>query len=168
MRAGVLGILVGAVLSFAAVYSQSAPGRSIKDVRFWTLGDSTRVVIETSNEFEYKSDRVPDPDRVFFDFHDTTVRIGPKRHTAIPVNDGRLKQIRVAETSPGMARVVFDLEPNVDFAASTLQNPSRLIVELRRAASAEPAGKVISSAPPAPEPSSAPSQTPPVDATLKG
>jgi N-acetylmuramoyl-L-alanine amidase len=108
-------------------------GNTIKDVRFWTLSDSTRVVIEISSDFEYKADRVPNPDRLFFDFANTSVHIGPKRHTALTVGDARLKQIRVAETVPGTSRVVFDLEPNVDFSSSTLQNPSRLIVELRAA-----------------------------------
>jgi N-acetylmuramoyl-L-alanine amidase len=56
----------------------------------------------------------------------------------IPVGDALLKQIRVAETQPGVTRVVLDLEahePRVEFTASQLSNPERLMVELRLAGS---------------------------------
>jgi N-acetylmuramoyl-L-alanine amidase len=49
------------------------------------------------------------------------------------VGDKLLKRIRVAETSPGVTRVVFDLESVADYAISRRRNPSRLIVELRPA-----------------------------------
>ena len=147
MRRRTLQFGVGAVVFALSVVAGPVPtsGNTIKDVRFWTLSDSTRVVIELSSDFEYKADRVPNPDRLFFDFSNTSVHIGVKRHTAVTVSDPRLKQIRVAETVPGTSRVVFDLEPNVDFFSSTLQNPSRLIVELRAALP----GQLQSSLPPA-------------------
>ena len=117
MRRRTLQFGVGAVVFACSVVAGPVPtsGNTIKDVRFWTLSDSTRVVIELSSDFEYKADRVPNPDRLFFDFSNTSVHIGVKRHTAVTVSDPRLKQIRVAETVPGTSRVVFDLEPNVDF-----------------------------------------------------
>ena len=100
-------------------------------VRFWSLSDTTRVVVETTGDFELHSDRVPNPDRLFFDLRGATLRIGGKGQHTITVGDRLLKQIRVAETAPGTTRVVFDLEANVEFTASQLSNPSRLIIELR-------------------------------------
>jgi len=128
-------VLAGLLASAAPPVPAAEPGRTLIAVRFWTLNDTTRVAIETSAAFEYKADRVSNPDRIFFDLPDTGVRLNPgrKRHAAIPVGDARLKQIRVAETQPGVTRVVFDLEPGVDFTASRLSNPPRLIVELRAA-----------------------------------
>src|SRR5207249_3839189 len=38
---------------------------------------------------------------------------------------------RVAETQPGVTRVVLDLENNAEFMASQLSNPDRLMIELR-------------------------------------
>ena len=49
----------------------------------------------------------------------------------IPVGDALLKQIRVAETHPGVTRVVLDLEGRAEFTASQLANPERLMIELR-------------------------------------
>jgi N-acetylmuramoyl-L-alanine amidase len=106
------------------------------------MSDTTRVVIETTDEFEFRSDHVPNPDRLFFDLLGTKLRMGGRGQQTIPVNDKLLKQIRVAETQRTVTRVVFDLEMGVDFSASQLTNPNRLIIELR------PAGAGIPSGPP--------------------
>jgi N-acetylmuramoyl-L-alanine amidase len=144
-----------------------AASNTLTAVRFWTLGDTTRVVIETSAETHYKQDRVPDPDRLFFDFADTTVKLNTgKRHGAFTVGDPRLKQIRVAETQPGVARVVFDLGQGVEFSASRLNNPPRLIVELKAAPARTPQPQqqqppVVSSVAPPPATSSPVETAPP-------
>ena len=49
----------------------------------------------------------------------------------IAVGDALLKQIRVAETQPGVTRVVLDLEQHAEFTASQLSSPDRLMIELR-------------------------------------
>ena len=49
----------------------------------------------------------------------------------IPVGDALLKQIRVAETQPGVTRVVLDLEQTAEFTASQLSQSDRLMIELR-------------------------------------
>jgi N-acetylmuramoyl-L-alanine amidase len=106
----------------------------VKEVRFWSLGDVTRIAIEVSADFKYRHDRLPDPDRIFFDIEDARPVMADKKIFVIPVGDSLLKQIRVAETQPGVTRVVLDVEernPPVQFTASQLSSPSRLIVELR-------------------------------------
>ena len=49
----------------------------------------------------------------------------------ITVGDALVKQIRVAETQPGVTRVVLDLEQHAEFTASQLSNPDRLMIEVR-------------------------------------
>lgn len=104
------------------------------------MSDTTRVVIETTDEFEFRSDHVPNPDRLFFDLLGTKLRMGGRGQQTIPVNDKLLKQIRVAETQRTVTRVVFDLEVGVDFSASQLTNPNRLIIELRPTGAGVPSG----------------------------
>ena len=53
--------------------------------------------------------------------------------TVIPVSDHLVRQIRVAEPQPNVTRVVLDLETPVDPTISRLDNPTRLIIELRAA-----------------------------------
>src|SRR6187200_2619490 len=104
---------------------------AVTAVRFWTLNDATRVVIEASGEFIFTSDRVSGPERIFFDVKGARLRLGSRGPHIIAVGDRLLKQLRIAETQPGVTRVVFDLESQADFSASQLTNPDRLIVELR-------------------------------------
>lgn len=116
-------------------------------VRFWTLSEVTRIAVETNGEFRFRSDRLNNPERLFFDLLGTKPRMGVKGVQTTPVGDKLLKRIRIAETQPGMTRVVLDLESPVDFTASQLSNPDRLMIELRPAPGARP----VSSSRPAPE-----------------
>src|SRR3954452_24954502 len=104
-------------LAFACP-AQSPGTTAVTGVRFWTLSDTTRVVIETTTDFQFRQDRVPNPDRLFFDITDAYVRLPKKGERTFPVHDSRLKQIRVADTMPGVARIVFDLEDGVAFTSS--------------------------------------------------
>ncbi len=106
----------------------------VTSVRFWSLGDVTRVSIEVSSEFKVYSERLSEPDRLFFDIHGARPAMMEKGMHVIPVGDALLKQIRIAESQPGVTRVVLDLEshdPRVEFTASQLANPERLMVELK-------------------------------------
>ena len=43
-----------------------APNR-VTAVRFWSSAETTRVAVEVSGEFKYKSDNLDTPPRLFFD-----------------------------------------------------------------------------------------------------
>ena len=103
----------------------------VKAVRFWTLGDVTRIAVETDGDFQVRSDRLENPDRLFFDLVGTMPGLGDKRVTVIPVSDHLVKQIRVAETQRNVTRVVLDMENPAVATTSHLDNPNRLIIELR-------------------------------------
>lgn len=51
----------------------------------------------------------------------------------IPVGNDLLRQIRVAETAPGITRVVLDLKAPAHYVSSQLVHPDRLMIELRPA-----------------------------------
>ena len=104
------------------------PANKVTAVRFWSTGDTTRVAVEVSGEFKYKSDHLETPPRLFFDVQGARPGMAQK---TIAVGDHLLKQIRIAETQPGTTRIVLDLEQNAEFSASQLSNPERLMVEIR-------------------------------------
>src|SRR6266849_1067560 len=131
----------------AVCRAQQTPQLEVTAVRFWTLSEVTRIAIETNGEFRFRSDRLNSPDRLFFDLLGTKPRMGVKGVQTKPVGDKLLKRIRIAETQPGMTRVVLDLESTVDFTASQLSNPDRLMVELRPVGGSRPG----TSSRPAPE-----------------
>jgi N-acetylmuramoyl-L-alanine amidase len=105
---------------------------AVTAVRHWSLGETTRIAIEVSGEFEYRHGQLTDPERLYFDIQGARSAVSKQRVHTIAVADGLLRQIRVSETQPGTTRVVLDLELPVDFVAAQLANPDRLVVELRR------------------------------------
>src|SRR5216684_148626 len=143
MRQTLIPTLLLAPLCLAQHSSQQL---EVTAVRFWTFAEVTRIAIETNGEFRFRSDRLNSPDRLFFDLLGTKPRMGVKGVQTKPVGDKLLKRIRIAETQPGMTRVVLDLESTVDFTASQLSNPDRLVIEIRPVGS-----RPISSSRPAPE-----------------
>ncbi len=144
LRAGAavaaLALLTGVVSSAGAssnsAKTKAAAAGKATSVRFWSLGDVTRISIEVPSEFKYHAERLSEPDRLFFDIQGARPAMLEKGMHTIAVGDALLKQIRVAETQPGVTRVVLDLEahdPRVEFTASQLAGPERLMVELRLA-----------------------------------
>ncbi|MGI8989723.1 MAG: N-acetylmuramoyl-L-alanine amidase [Bryobacteraceae bacterium] len=125
-------------IGFFAAASLGAQSRvaplEVTDVRFWSLPEVTRVAVETTGEFRYQSDHIYNPERILFDVIGAKPRIGGKRLATKDVGDALLKRIRIAEPSPGVTRVVLDLQAPVEMTASQLGNPDRLMIELRPAA----------------------------------
>jgi N-acetylmuramoyl-L-alanine amidase len=139
---------------------------SVTAVRHWAVSDVTRVAIEISGEFSFRSDRLHNPERVYFDILHARPLFGTRRAYSQTVEDRLLKRVRVAETTPGVARVVLDLADGVELSSSQLGNPYRLIVELRAgavpAAPAPAPAEVTALSPPAPAAPSVPKEPPAV------
>src|SRR5262245_54298872 len=124
-----------AAFAFAATFllaqDERTPIHSVTAVRIWEQPDATRVVVEVSGSFEFKYDRLHNPERVYFDVKGASPRIEGKRSLTRSVQDRVVQRIRVAETNPGVTRIVLDVAGPVDISPSQLTNPNRLIIELR-------------------------------------
>jgi N-acetylmuramoyl-L-alanine amidase len=126
---GWLALLVTACAGVLPGASDDPP--RVTAVRFWSLGDVTRVAIEADGDFQVASDHLSNPERVFFDLNGTKPALGSKAMTVIPVGDKLIQQIRVAEPRRNVTRVVLDLTGVSDTSVSRLENPNRLIIEVR-------------------------------------
>jgi len=156
-------LLAAAVCFAASVKTQ--PGK-VSAVRFWSLGEMTRVAIDVSTGFKFHAERLTNPDRLFFDIQGAKPEMIAKGLQTIPVGDGILKQIRIAETTPGVTRVVLDLEQRAEFTASQLGSPDRLMIELR--VKDRPAAVVTRKTEPVPAPAAPASVTHPIVITDGG
>src|SRR5579864_289894 len=136
-----------------AVAGQTRQSESpeVTAVRYWSLAETTRIAIEITGEVHYRSDRIENPGRIFFDFVGARPSVNGRRLYSAEVGDKLVKRIRVAETSPGVTRVVLDLESAADFTVSRLDNPNRFIVELRAAAAVPAAERKLEAEERAPE-----------------
>jgi N-acetylmuramoyl-L-alanine amidase len=126
---GAIGVALVTVAGIAQT-THAAP-HNVSAVRHWSSAGTTRIAIEVSGEFEYRSDRLHNPERVYYDILNARPRFDGKRLYTEDLDDPFVKRIRVAETTPGVTRIVFDLAAETDVSASILSSPDRLIVELR-------------------------------------
>jgi N-acetylmuramoyl-L-alanine amidase len=110
----------------------------VTNVRSWSHPDSTRIIVQTTGPFEFRSDRVSDPDRLFVDIPHARPWIAKRRFATLPVGDKLVRRVRVAETAPGTTRIVFDLVSPSDFKITKLDAPDRMVIELRPVQTAPP------------------------------
>ena len=133
--------------------SVPAPSVTVMGVRHANQSGVTRVTIEISGAFTYKTDRLHNPERVYYDFPNSKPTIGGKHFYSEDVTDGFLRRVRVAETQPNVTRVVLDLSGAPGISVSQSSNPDRLTVDLRPNAAISAAAL----------PASLPAAIPPVD-----
>ena len=102
----------------------------VTGIRHWSTPVYTRVAIDLQDEVQYEAVRVPGPDRIFFDLHGT--RLSPELigKSDQVIDDGFLKQIRAAQFSNDVTRVVLDVSDVSEYSAFFLPNPPRLIIDV--------------------------------------
>ena len=105
--------------------------RTISAIRHWTSGETLRVAVEVSGDFEFRGDRLHNPERAYYDVLNSRPNFDSHRFYNEDIDSVLLKRIRVAETTPGVTRIVLDLNGSVQLSATHLRNPNRLVVELR-------------------------------------
>jgi N-acetylmuramoyl-L-alanine amidase len=118
----------------AATAAQTPPRNSsdfanVLDIRHWSSPESSTVVIDLQDQVPYEAHRLSDPDRIYFDLHDS--KLDAKLNRSIEVGDRFLLRVRSAELSPGVTRVVLETKASENFSVSLEQNPYRLVVEIR-------------------------------------
>ncbi len=101
----------------------------VTGVRHWSTPDYTRVAIDVEQEVKFDSERIANPDRIFFDLRDTKLASTLVGKT-FDVDDGFLKKIRVAEFQPGRTRIVLEVDDLASYEAFLLPDPYRLIIDV--------------------------------------
>ena len=126
-------LICALAISITALFAQNdrVSLHAVTAVRNWSLPEATRIAVEVSGDFHFKTDRLHNPERIYFDIIDARPRIDSRRIWSHDINDRLVQRVRVAETTPGTTRIVLDLAGAVEVTTSQLSNPYRLIVELR-------------------------------------
>jgi len=110
-------------------------------VRHWVGPNYLRIVIGVENEVKFVSVRLSNPDRIVLDLQNAHLSpdLGGK---TFPVENGFLRQIRVAQFSPDVARVVLDVEKIESYSIFSLPNPFRLVIDVQGVAQTQMARTV--------------------------
>jgi N-acetylmuramoyl-L-alanine amidase/type II secretory pathway predicted ATPase ExeA len=103
---------------------------SVTAIQAFTTGDDAQVVVALEEAVQYESARLASPDRIYFDLH--KAKLGPSiGQKIVPMDDGLLKWVRVAQNSDDVVRLVLDAEGAKDFSAKLLSDPYRLVIDVR-------------------------------------
>ena len=122
---------VSLILFFLATSSAASEKIDVKGIRYWSSPGYTRVVIDLSSPADFSTNRLSDPDRVYFDLKNS--RLKKEIKTALPVGDGLLKAVRAGQFDAQTVRVVLDLEKIKDFHSFILDDPTRLVIDVNGA-----------------------------------
>ena len=142
-----LAVVAGLVVIAAyGVPARGAGPIEVTAVRHSVLGTTTRITVDLTGDFTYRSDRAHDPERIFFDIFMAKPRIGAHNVYAQALSDRLVSRVRMAETSPGVTRVVLDLVTPVEFSATRAANPPRLVIDLKGPDDSPPAPVTSSAA----------------------
>jgi N-acetylmuramoyl-L-alanine amidase len=115
----------------AALPAPPPPGLArVFNLRFWSGADTTRVVVDVEKPVGFKHDRIAGPDRLWIDLARTELHPNLKDRS-FPVGDGLLEQVRVAQNRDDVVRVVLDFKEVRDYSLFYLQDPTRLVIDVR-------------------------------------
>ena len=131
-RVSFAAIILAALSVFGAAAISGATPRSVREIRFWTAEDHTRVVIDLSGEARYSIRAVSGPKRIIVEI--PGCRISPSVQD-LDVHDGAIDRIRVNRMKT-LAQVVFDLPREASFSHFPLKpsagKPHRIVVDVSR------------------------------------
>ena len=109
--------------------SPSGPLVTVKSITRSALPRGDRITVELSDEAPYRSDRVPNPDRVFFDFPNAKLSPAAADQAKL-VNTPLVKGVRVGSPTAGTTRVVMELAGSPRYSAFLLYSPYRLVIDV--------------------------------------
>jgi N-acetylmuramoyl-L-alanine amidase len=124
----VLKYFASLILLLLPASSIASEKTDVKGIRYWSSPGYTRVVIDLSSPADFSTNRLSDPDRVYFDLKNS--RLKKEIKTSLPVGDGLLKAIRAGQFDARTVRVVLDLEKIKDFHSFILDEPTRLVIDV--------------------------------------
>jgi N-acetylmuramoyl-L-alanine amidase len=101
-------------------------------IRTWNADDYTRVVVDLNGAVKYESARIKNPDRIYFDLY--TAQLGKSvTDKELPVQNGFLRSVRVAQNKDGVVRLVLDVQSVEGYSAFLLPDPYRLVIDVHGA-----------------------------------
>jgi N-acetylmuramoyl-L-alanine amidase/putative methionine-R-sulfoxide reductase with GAF domain len=109
----------------------NGPIPQITGIRHWSSSDSSTVVIDLQDQVQYEAHRLTNPERIYFDLHDTRLAANISSKP-IEVGDELLQKIRAAQSTQDVTRVVLETKGASNFSVSMETNPYRLVVEVRK------------------------------------
>ena len=107
----------------------------VNGVRFWSNPSYTRVVIDADSKTPYthrllkKDTSIKKPQRLYVDLSNS--KMGKDIDKFIPINDHLLSNVRAGQYTSDTVRVVVDIKSFKTYKIFSLNNPFRIIIDVR-------------------------------------
>jgi N-acetylmuramoyl-L-alanine amidase/putative methionine-R-sulfoxide reductase with GAF domain len=115
----------------SATSQESSKATRITGIRHWSAADSSTVVLDLEDQVQYEAHRLANPDRIYFDLHDTSLDAELENKT-IDIGDALLARVRVAQPVSGLTRLVLETKGDSNYSVSLEPNPYRLVVQVTK------------------------------------
>ena len=103
----------------------------ITQIRHHSYSDGTRVVLSMEGRTSLKYDRLGRPERLYIDLFGGRMSAALIKGIELEIGDTLLASARLAQNRTNKARLVLDLRRQVSFDAFWLDNPGRLVLDVR-------------------------------------
>ncbi|MFP4446196.1 MAG: N-acetylmuramoyl-L-alanine amidase [Desulfosudaceae bacterium] len=106
----------------------------VKDLRFWSNPNYTRVVIDASQQTEFshnilREDKINNkPRRLYVDLEGS--RLDQALSRQVVIDDNLLKDVRAGQYRPDVVRVVVDIKSFHDYQIFCLRDPFRIVIDV--------------------------------------
>ncbi|MCI5226680.1 MAG: AMIN domain-containing protein [Candidatus Electrothrix sp. AX2] len=119
------------------IYLQQTPGTvEVLPVQYWSSDNYTRVVIKSSEPVDYhvklseQENGIPHiPQPLLIDFTQSYIPV--KYRSPVAIEDGLLKHIQTSQLDATTVRVALETKSIGDYKVFTLQDPFRVVVDIR-------------------------------------
>jgi len=102
----------------------------IRDIKRTAISDGMRVTIEMDSETSFRSERLENPRRVFFDLKGTRP-VPSLLDATLRYSDEIVREIRLGRHPKLTTRIVFDMEGVDSYSVFTLYSPYRLVIDFK-------------------------------------
>ncbi|MEO5822376.1 MAG: N-acetylmuramoyl-L-alanine amidase [Vicinamibacteraceae bacterium] len=111
---------------------------TLRGVRRSQIGETIRLTLDFDGEVAFDQQRLPGPDRVFFDFA-RTAPIAALDDTVLQFEGPAVRRVRLGRPRADVTRLAIDLDGVATYTVFALYHPFRLTIDLEPAGLARPA-----------------------------
>ncbi len=126
-----------------ATSGQSLP--SVTAIQASSAENDARIVVLLDEPVQYDSARLESPDRIYFDLHKTRLGTSVEQRT-VPPQAGLLRDVRAAQNSDDVVRLVLEADGARDYSAQLLAEPNRLVIDVHGKAADMSKGNALTEA----------------------
>jgi N-acetylmuramoyl-L-alanine amidase len=127
----------------AAPSQASANPAIVKTITRTALPRGDRITIEFSREVSYTSDRLANPDRIYFDFSKAVLAAGTMAR-AQGITGQLVKKARIGQNTETALRLVIELGSGTPRqSAFVLYNPYRIVIDVEQAGPVEAPSPIV-------------------------